>query len=90
MFGLSKKEKLEKKLMKEIKEFAGVEGFPLQDAKTLSRLIQAYNSGDTVVITAAVSGSMATLEKYPALCSNWDDIMLKYHELGLFSDWQVK
>lgn len=89
MFNLSNKEKLEKQLMAELKELAGVEDFPWEDAQVLSKLLAAYDRGDTTLVMLAVTGSESTLEKYPKLYDNWDDLMIKYHKLGLFPNWNI-
>ena len=89
MFGLSKKEKLDKRLITEIKQLAGVYDLPWEDAQDIARLLQAYENGDISLIGITMLGSMSTLEKYPELYSCWDDLMIKYHKLGLFPNWNI-
>ena len=90
MFGLSKREKLEKQLMSEIRDLAGVVSFPLEDAKAISKLITVgYKRGDQDLINLGVMATHSTLEKYPNLLENWDELMIKYHKLGLFPNWHI-
>lgn len=89
MFGLCTKYKLEKQLMKEIKEYAGVKEFPWNDAKVFAKLISVYNKGDKALIVMAVMANLETLSQYPNLEEKWDDIMIKYKKLGLFPKWDI-
>ena len=75
--------------MEEIKTLADVDDFPWEDAKVIAKLLAAYNRGDNSLVTLAIMGSMETLDKYPRLSSNWDDVMIKYHNLGLFPKWDI-
>lgn len=83
-----KKAKLEKELMAEIKTLAGVNEFPLDDAKTIAELVARYNNNANVVVLLVMSAS-SVLEKYPNLYDNWDNLMVKYKKLGLFPKWNV-
>lgn len=84
----SKKLKLERQLMEEIKSYAGVYEFPNDDAKEISKLLAAYNKGNGYLALAIMAG-MDTLEKYPDLCNNWDELMIQYKKLGLFPKWKT-
>lgn len=83
-----KKAKLERQLMDEIKTYAGVKEFPLDDAKVISNYISAYNKGNTFIGMYMFS-SLSVIEKYPKLFQNWDALMIKYKKLGLFPNWKV-
>lgn len=83
-----KRAKLERQLMKEIKNYAGVTEFPYNDAKVIADFLSAYNRGKEFVMLATFSASN-TIEKYPNLYRNWDDIMIKYKKLGLFPNWDI-
>lgn len=90
MFGLSKTEKLEKQLMNEIRELAGVASFPLEDAQAISKLLtMGYKRGDKDLIQLGIMATYSTLEKYPKLFENWDELMIKYHKMGLFPKWEI-
>ena len=84
----TKKYQLGKQLMAEIKSYAGVNEFPLNDAKIISQLLVAYNKGEPFVGFAIMS-SLNTLEKYPNLADNWDNLMIKYKRKGLFNRWNI-
>ena len=85
-----KKSKLEHQMMEEIKSSAGVEEFPLEDAKTIAEILTSYGRGQEFVTLAFFSSkNMAIFDKYPKLGDNWDNIMLKYKKLGLFPKWEV-
>ena len=84
----TKKYQSEKQLMAEIKSYAGVNEFPLNDAKIISQLLVAYNKGEPFVGFAIMS-SLSTLEKYPNLADNWDNLMIKYKRKGLFNRWNI-
>lgn len=84
----TKKLKLEKQLMAEIKALAKVDEFPYKDAKTIADLLVAYNKGSSFV-AFSIMAALDTLEKYPDLADNWDDLMIKYKTLGLFPKWDV-
>ena len=88
MFG-SKQRKLEKQLMSEIRELAGVDSFPLEDAQAISKLMMAYKRGDKDLINIGIMATYSTISKYPKLLENWDDVMIKYHKLGLFPKWEI-
>ena len=83
---LFKKAKLEKQLMEEIKSLAGVNEFPYEDAASISNMLTNYNRNNILGVMA----NFSTLEKYPNLYDNWDELMLKYKRLGLFPNWDVK
>lgn len=83
-----KRLKLEKQLMQEIKTYAHVSDFPISDAKVIADLIVAYNRGDGFV-ELGIMAAMSTLDKYPNLCQEWDNLMIKYHKLGLFPKWNI-
>ena len=83
-----KKVKLEKALMAEIKSLAGVSDFPLDDAKSIARLLGSYDKGKSMVMITMMSCA-SVLEKYPDLYQNWDDLMIKYKKLGLFPNWDI-
>ena len=83
-----KKWSLEKKLIGEIKNYANVDEFPPDDAKNMSQLLLAYNRGEEYV-NLAIMMYLDTLEKYPKLADNWDNLMIKYKKLGLFPQWNV-
>ena len=83
-----KKAKLEKQLMAEIKALAEVTEFPYEDAKTISGLLVAYNQGNSHVMLNMMT-AIDTLEKYPKLAGEWDNLMIKYKSLGLFPKWKV-
>ena len=85
---LFKRVKLERQLMKEIKSYAGVVEFTNDDAKAIADFLTAYNRGKEFVMLAAFRASR-TLEKYPYLYKNWDDLMIKYKKLGLFPKWDI-
>ena len=79
-----KKAKLERQLMNEIKSLAGVDEFPYNDAKTIAKLLVAYNRGKVYVNLVMIS-AIDVLEKYPNLCDNWDNTMIKYKKTWAFS-----
>ena len=81
--------KLEKELMTELKELAGVKYFPWEDAKEISTVLAAYTDGNSGKIGLALMMFINTLEKYPRLCSEWDSVMIKYHKKGLFPNWNI-
>ena len=84
-----KKAKLERQMMEEIKTYAGVHDFPNNDAKAIADFLTAYNRGNEFVMLAVFSASR-TLEKYPYLYRNWDNLMIKYKKLGLFPNWHIE
>ena len=86
---LFKKSKLEKELMEEIKSLAGVDVFPVYDARVLSDLLVAYGKGGAF-IDAALMNSLRVFDKYPNLNDNWDNLMIKYKKLGLFPKWEIQ
>lgn len=89
LFGLfGKRAKLEKQMMEEIKQLAGVTAFPYEDARIISNIISAYNKGnDEISIAIMLLGG--TLEKYEGLANGWDEMTRKYKKLGLFPNWKV-
>ena len=91
MFGLGKKEKLEKAMISELKKYAGVSDFPWEDAKVIGELLAAYSEGNRSKISLMLFGSKVNnlFEKYPDLSANWDDVFMKYKELGLFPKWDI-
>ena len=84
----TKRAKLERQLMEEIKSFAGVDEFPYEDAKVISDFLVAYNKGSDYVSLAAFS-ALDVIDKYPNLGNNWDELMIKYKKLGLFPNWNI-
>ena len=74
--------------MAEIKAIAKVDAFPYEDAKTIADLLVAYNKGTSFVMFKIMT-AIDTLEKYPELDENWDDLMIKYKSLGLFPNWDI-
>ena len=83
-----KRAKLERQLMEEIKSYAGVKDFPYGDAKAIADFLSVYDRGKESVLMAAFSASR-TIEKYPSLYRNWDNLMIKYKKLGLFPNWDI-
>ena len=83
-----KRAKLERQLMEEIKSYAGVSEFPNNDAKAIADFLTSYNRGNEFVMLAVFRAS-STLEKYPYLYKNWDNLMIKYKKLGLFPKWNI-
>ena len=86
MFG--KRAKLERQLMQEIKDLAGVSAFPYEDARIIADIVNAYNKGNDA-IGFAIMMLGGTLEKYEGLANDWDNLMIKYKKLGLFPNWNV-
>ncbi|MBR0508235.1 MAG: hypothetical protein IJJ86_06460 [Clostridia bacterium] len=85
---LFKKLKLERQLMEEIKRYANVTEFPPSDARVIADFLNAYNRGNAFIMLTGPS-AVGTLEKYPSLYRNWDNLMIKYKKLGLFPNWSV-
>ena len=91
LFGKSKQEKqLEQQMMEEIKSFAGVSEFPFEDAKVIANLLATYEKGDKNQLNLVIMSAIDTIDKYPTLADNWDELMIKYKKLGLFPKWKVK
>ena len=66
----TKKYQLEKQLMAEIKSYAGVNEFPLNDAKIISQLLVAYNKGEPFVGFAIMSSRFGSLS-IPRQTATW-------------------
>jgi len=83
------KKRLEEQLMEEMKALAGVILFPFKDATTVANLLAAYEDGGLDLIEFQMMGSMFFFDRYPNLADEWDDLMIRYHNRGLFPNWNI-